>query len=163
MGFVTQLFISVFKPFIKYILFLWYALKLCLESDLDCLLQCLINLLGVENLLFKPLDLICLSLACRFFMHLSRWFCIPVYESCLKLSLLLFQSRYLSFFILNSISCILDLLISLFDLLCEGLDTLLVFPFKFVVLSLVLFLFHAKTLTYSSTRVFTTLLLNKAW
>ena len=163
MGFVAQLFVCVFKPFIKNILFLWYTLEFCFESDLDSLLQSLINLLSVENFLFKPLDLICLSLACRFFMHLSRWFCISIYESSLKLSLLFFQSRYLSFFILNSISGILNLLISLFDLLCECLNTLLVFPLKFVVLSLVLFLFHAKTLTNSSTRIFTTLLLNKAW
>ena len=96
-------------------------------------------------------------------MHLSRWFCIPVYKSSLKFSLLFLKSGYLSFFILNSISGILDFLISLFDLLSKGLDTLLVLPLELVVLGLVLLLFHAKTLTNFGTRVFTTLLLNIAW
>lgn len=83
MVFVPELLLSVLELLFKLLLFIRDLTQLRLHGHEHSLLKGLIDLLEMEYLILKLLDLIKVTLILRVLLHLDEWLGSPIDESCL--------------------------------------------------------------------------------
>lgn len=90
---VAKLLSRVLQPVLKKVFLVEGLAKFSFQSNLHRLLKCTVDLLEMENLVFKLLDLINVTEMLRVTLHLTRWFRVLVNQSILQLLLVIFKPQ----------------------------------------------------------------------